>query len=346
MGIKVLPPDVNDSDSDFTPRGTDIRFGLSAIRNVGTNVVASIVATRQEKGRFQSFADYLSKVEVVAVNKKTVESLIKAGAFDSLGEPRKGLHTVHADAIDACVDVKRAEAIGQFDLFGGSEESSEVFDVRVPVGEWDKAVLLAYEREMLGLYVSDHPLFGVEHVIAAHVDTPISGIIDKDDGASVVVGGLLSSVTRRVTKQGNAWAAVQLEDLEGSVEVMFFPATYQLAAIHLVEDAVVLVRGRVDKREDTPKLIASDITVPDLSVGPRGPVTVSLPTARCTPPVVERLKEVLRGHPGTTDVLLQLTTGAKTTTVRLDDGHRVTASASLFADLKALLGPGCLPLGG
>ncbi|MFN2539474.1 MAG: DNA polymerase III subunit alpha [Mycobacteriales bacterium] len=348
MGIKVLPPDVNDSDSDFTPRGTDIRFGLSAIRNVGTNVVASIVATRQEKGRFESFADYLSKVEVVAVNKKTVESLIKAGAFDSLGEPRKGLHTVHADAIDACVDVKKQEAIGQFDLFGGMDasEDSGVFDVRVPMGEWDKAVLLAYEREMLGLYVSDHPLFGVEHVIAAHVDTPISGIIDKDDGSSVVVGGLLSSVTRKVTKQGNAWAVVQLEDLEGSVEVMFFPATYQLAAVHLVEDAVVLVRGRVDKREDTPKLIASDITVPDLSVGPRGPVTVSLPTARCTPPVVERLKETLRNHPGTTDVLLQLTTGAKTTTVRLDDGHRVTASASLFADLKALLGPGCLPLGG
>jgi DNA polymerase-3 subunit alpha len=354
MGIKVLPPDVNDSDSDFTPRGTDIRFGLSAIRNVGTNVVASIVGTRTVKGRFESFADYLSKVEVVAVNKKTVESLIKAGSFDSLGEPRKGLHTVHADAIDACVDVKKQEAIGQFDLFssaddgsgGGSEEVSSVFDVRVPMGEWDKAVLLAYEREMLGLYVSDHPLFGVEHVIAAHVDTPISGIIDKDDGSSVVVGGLLSSVTRKVTKQGNAWAAVQLEDLEGSVEVLFFPATYQLAAVHLVEDAVVLVRGRVDKREDTPKLIASDITVPDLSVGPRGPVTISLPTARCTPPVVEHLKEVLRNHPGTTDVLLQLTTGAKTTVVRLDDGHRVTPSASLFADLKALLGPGCLPLGG
>jgi DNA polymerase-3 subunit alpha len=354
MGIKVLPPDVNDSDSDFTPRGTDIRFGLSAIRNVGTNVVASIVGTRTVKGRFESFADYLSKVEVVAVNKKTVESLIKAGAFDSLGEPRRGLHTVHADAIDACVDVKKQEAIGQFDLFssaddgagGGSEEVSSVFDVRVPMGEWDKAVLLAYEREMLGLYVSDHPLFGVEHVIAAHVDTPISGIIDKDDGSSVVVGGLLSSVTRKVTKQGNAWAAVQLEDLEGSVEVLFFPATYQLAAMHLVEDAVVLVRGRVDKRDDTPKLIASDITVPDLSVGPRGPVTISLPTARCTPPVVEHLKEVLRNHPGTTDVLLQLTTGAKTTVVRLDDGHRVTPSASLFADLKALLGPGCLPLGG
>jgi DNA polymerase-3 subunit alpha len=346
MGIKVLPPDVNDSDSDFTPRGTDIRFGLSAIRNVGHNVVASIVATRTTKGRFLDFTDYLKKVEQVAVNKKTVESLIKAGAFDSLGHSRKGLHLVHAEAIDACVETKRAEAIGQYDLFGGmgdpEAEDAGVFDVKIPMGEWDKAVLLAYEREMLGLYVSDHPLLGVEHVIAAAVDCPISGLIDKEDGSSVVVGGILSSVARKVTKQGNAWAAVQLEDLEGAIEVMFFPQTYQLAATFLVEDAVVLVRGRVDRRDETPKLIASEITVPDLSTGPRGPVVLSLPTARCTPPTVERLKEVLAEHPGTTEVHLKLLGNDKATLVRLDDGLRVTATASLFADLKALLGPSCL----
>jgi len=334
MGIKVLPPDVNDSDSDFTPRGTDIRFGLSAIRNVGTNVVASIVQTRSTKGRFADFSDYLKKVEAVAVNKKTVESLIKAGAFDSLGHDRKGLHLVHAEAIDACLETKKAEAIGQYDLFGGSDatEDTGVFDVRIPTGEWEKSVLLAYEREMLGLYVSDHPLFGVEHVIANAVDCPVSAI-----------GGLLSSVNRRVTKQGNPWAQVQLEDLEGSIEVMFFPATYMNAAVHLVEDAIVLVRGRVDKREEAPKIIASDLTVPDLSVGERGPVVVSMPTARCTPPLVERLKEVLAAHPGTTEVHLQLEGSGKSTVVRLDDRLRVSASASLFADLKQLLGPGCLP---
>jgi DNA polymerase-3 subunit alpha len=349
MGIKVLPPDVNDSDGDFTPRGTDIRFGLSAIRNVGTNVVASLVETRTAKGRFADFSDYLKKVEAVAVNKKTVESLIKAGAFDSLGHDRKGLFHVHVEAIDACLETKKAEAIGQYDLFGGGgdedEGGSDLFEVRIPTGEWDKAVLLAYEREMLGLYVSDHPLYGVEHVLAAAVDTPLSALADKDDGTSVVVGGLLSSVNRRVTKQGNPWAQVQLEDLEGSVEVMFFPATYMNAAIHLVEDAVVLVRGRVDKRDDTPKIIASDITVPDLSVGERGPVVVSLPTARCTPPLVERLKEVLAAHPGTTDVHLQLDGNGKTTVVKLDARLRVAAGASLFADLKQLLGPGCLPSG-
>ncbi len=351
MGIKVLPPDVNDSDGDFTPRGTDIRFGLTAIRNVGANVVASIVATRTAKGRFADFPDFLRKVEAVACNKKTVESLCKAGAFDSLGHTRKGLVHIHAEAIDACMETKKNEANGQYDLFGLGDDSGEedpaagsMFDVRIPVGEWEKSVLLAYEREMLGLYVSDHPLLGVEHLIAAAVDCSVSAIADRDDGATVTVGGILSSVTRKVTKQGNAWALAQLEDLEGGVEVMFFPASYQSAAVHLVEDAVVLVRGRVDKREDVPKIIANEVIVPDLSIGPRGPVVVSIPTPRCTPPVVERFKEVLASHPGTTEVHLQLVNGGKTTVVRLDDRLRVTATPSLFADLKALLGPGCLPV--
>ena len=351
MGIKVLPPDVNDSDSDFTPRGTDIRFGLSAIRNVGTNVVASIVATRTAKGRFGDFADYLKKVEAVACNKKTVESLIKAGAFDSLGHTRKGLVHVHVEAIDNCLDTKRAEAIGQFDLFsfaddGPSALGDDVFDIQIPVGEWEKVLLLTYEREMLGLYVSDHPLFGVEHVIAAAVDCPLSSIGELTDGHNVTVGGILSAVTRKMTKQGNAWATVLLEDLEGAVEVMFFPASYQAASVHLVEDAVVLVRGRIDKRDDTPKIIANEVIVPDLSIGPRGPVVVSLPTPRCTPPVVERFKEVLAAHPGTTEVHLQLVNAGKTTVVRLDDRLRVTAHPALFADLKALLGAGCLPVSG
>jgi DNA polymerase-3 subunit alpha len=346
MGIKVLPPDVNDSDSDFTPRGTDIRFGLSAIRNVGTNVVASIVATRTSRGRYLDFSDFLRKVEAVACNKKTVESLCKAGAFDSLGHSRKGLVHIHQEAIDACLETKRAEAIGQFDLFGEEEAADGlgggVFDVKVPLGEWDKSLLLNYEREMLGLYVSDHPLFGVEHLIASAVDCPVSAIQDRDDGSNVIVGGILSGVTRKMTKQGNAWALVQLEDLEGSVEVLFFPASYQLAATFLVEDAVVLVRGRIDKREDIPKIIANEVIIPDLSIGPRGPVIVAIPTQRCTQPVVERFKEVLRSHPGTTEVHLQLVGPEKRTVVKLDDGLRVAATPALFADLKALLGPGCL----
>ncbi|MDX6256395.1 MAG: polymerase subunit alpha [Frankiales bacterium] len=351
MGIKVLPPDVNESDSNYTPRGTDIRFGLSAIRNVGENVVRSLVATRREKGLYADFPDYLRKVEAVACNKKTVDALIKAGAFDSLGHTRRGLLAVHETAVDQVMETKRAEAIGQYDLFGGgggdeaTDGVSDAFELVIPVGEWDKAVLLGYEREMLGLYVSDHPLFGIEHVIAGAVDAGLATVMSDEtrpDGSILTIGGLITSVQRKITKKGDAWAIAIVEDLEGAIETMFFPATYQQCAVHLTEDAVVLVRGRLDKRDETPKLIAMEITVPDLSQGPRGPVILTLPAARCTPPVVERLKEVLGNHPGTTEVHLQLSTGARTTVLRLDDLLRVTATPSLMGDLKALLGPSCL----
>jgi DNA polymerase-3 subunit alpha len=352
MGIKVLPPDVNESDSNYTPRGTDIRFGLSAIRNVGENVVRSLVATRREKGGYADFPDYLRKVEAVACNKKTVDALIKAGAFDSLGHTRRGLLAVHETAVDQVMETKRAEAIGQYDLFGGMGDDADAaggvadaFELVIPVGEWDKAVLLGYEREMLGLYVSDHPLFGIEHVIAGAVDCGLATVMadeTRPDGSILTIGGLITGVQRKMTKKGDTWAIATVEDLEGAIEVMFFPATYQQHAVHLTEDAVVLVRGRLDKRDETPKLIAMEITVPDLSQGPRGPVILTLPAARCTPPVVERLKEVLGNHPGTTEVHLQLSTGARTTVLRLDDRLRVTATPSLMGDLKALLGPACL----
>jgi DNA polymerase-3 subunit alpha len=348
MGIKVLPPDVNSSDANFTPVGTDIRFGLTAIRNVGDNVVGSIIATRRSAGMYADFPDFLRKVEPVACNKKVIESLIKAGAFDSLGHTRQGLLRVHADAVDACMDTKRNEAIGQFDLFGTGDEEAESpgfgLDLVIPLGEWEKQTLLAYEREMLGLYVSDHPLFGIEHVLAAAVDCSVSALTgeEKADGAIVTIGGILSTLTRKVTKTGNAWALATLEDLEGAIEVMFFPAAYQLCGIHLVEDAVLLVRGRLDKHEDVPRLIAMDVMVPDVSVQPRGPVTITLPAPRCTPIVVERLKDVLATHPGTTEVRLQVSAGQKVTVLRLGDAFRVTPTNGLMADLKALLGPAAI----
>jgi DNA polymerase-3 subunit alpha len=351
MGIKVLPPDVNESDLNFTPRGTDIRFGLSAIRNVGENVVNSVIATRRSKGRYTGFYDFLRKVEPVACNKRVVESLIKAGAFDSLGHTRRGLVSVHADAIDACMDTKRAEAAGQFSLFGEVTEASPdegadpLGNMPIPLTEWDKKVLLNFEREMLSLYVSDHPLLGVEHVLAQHTDSRITELVaEGEDGKVVTVGGLLSSIARKVTKRGDAYAQAVLEDLEGAIEVFFFPQVYTAYGILLAEDEVLCVKARLDKREDTAKLIAMEVTRPDLSAGngPRGPVVVRLDTSRCTEPVVERLKEILRQHPGMTEVHLELQSGSRTTLLRLDDGLRVTAAPSLMADLKQLLGAGCL----
>ena len=343
MGIQVLPPDVNESDAEYTPRGTDIRFGLAAIRNVGEGVVASIKSGRDSKGRYQSFGDFLAKVDAQVCNKKTIESLIKAGAFDSLAHTRKGLMAVYLEAIDSVIETKRAEAIGQFDLFGG-ESATSVSNVAldIPPGEWEKAMLLSYEREMLGLYVSDHPLLGVEHVLRSGTDMSISELLD--DGGHhdqfVTIGGLITSVTRKVTRQGASWAVVTIEDLEGSIEALFYSKTYNQYALTLTEDRIVIIRGRVDKQEDQFRFTALEMKSADVSAAPTGPLVITLPINQCTPPVVDRMKEILRSHPGKREVHLHLGENGMRTVMKLDT--LITSSPSLSADLKSILGPNCL----
>ncbi|MGU3434140.1 DNA polymerase III subunit alpha [Actinomycetes bacterium M1A6_2h] len=349
LGITVLPPDVNESELNFASVGEDIRFGLGAIRNVGANVVASIIAARKEKTAYRDFSDYLGKIDATACNKKVTESLIKAGGFDSLGHPRKGLMLVHADAIDAVLGTKKAEAMGQFDLFGGvdaDESINAVFDVKIPDEEWDTKHRLALEREMLGLYVSGHPLNGVEHVLASQSDTNIPAILEGGikDGTQITVGGILTSVNRRVNKNGLTWASAQLEDMTGGIEVLFFPQAYSVLGADVSEDSVVLVKARVSQRDDRgPSLIVNDLAVPDLSaIGVAKPLAVSLPTRLCTADKVGALKKVLASHPGSSDVHLRLVSGERITMLRLDDSLRVTPSSALMGDLKALLGPACL----
>jgi DNA polymerase III subunit alpha len=366
MGVKVLPPDVNASVATFTAVGADVRFGLAAIRNVGVNVVEAIVATRKSKGEFTSFADFLRKVPQVVCNKRVIESLVKAGAFDSFSHPRKGLVLIHEQAVDSVIDLKRNEAIGQDSLFGGDDQAEAAFEVAIPETEWDKKTLLNFEREMLGLYVSDHPLLGIEHLIANGTDISVAelmaiaedgeedderppvvasaGQAGRNDGQIVKIGGILSGVTRKVTKKGDTWAAATLEDLAGAIEVLFFPNSYQLYATAIADDAIVIVKGKVDRRDDVPKLIAMDMTIPDLSTGADGsaPIVLQLAVTKCVPPVVEQLREVLRTHPGTTEVHMRLRGNQKTTVVRLDDKLRVTPGPALHADLKQLLGPSCI----
>ncbi|WP_406273322.1 DNA polymerase III subunit alpha [Nocardia sp. NBC_00881] len=349
LGITVLPPDVNESEQNFASVGKDIRFGLGAVRNVGANVVASIIQARKEKSKFTDFSDYLNKIDAIAASKKVTESLIKAGGFDSLGHPRKGLLLIHSDAIDAVMATKKAEAIGQFDLFGGldaDESVTSVFNVKVPDEEWESKHRLALEREMLGLYVSGHPLNGIEHVLAAQADTQIPAILEGDikDGTQVTIGGILASVNRRINKNGLAWASAQLEDLTGGIEVLFFPQSYSVYGMDVVEDAVVLVKARVSVRDDRISLIANDLAVPDLSaIGVAKPLAVTVTTRMCTPDKIGELKRVLCRHPGTSDVHVRHV-GArdKTTLWKLDESLRVSPSSALMGDLKALLGPSCL----
>ncbi|UNS96530.1 DNA polymerase III subunit alpha [Streptomyces tubbatahanensis] len=351
MGIKVLPPNVNESEANFTSQDdSTIVFGLTAVRNVGQNVVDSIVKCRKAKGKYTSFPDFLDKVEAVVCNKRTVESLIKAGAFDEMRHTRKGLTAQFEPMIDNVVQVKRKEAEGQFDLFGDlggdAADSGPGFglDVQFSEEEWDKTYLLAQEREMLGLYVSDHPLFGLEHVLNDKADAAIAQLTggDYSDGSIVTIGGIISGLQRKMTKQGNAWAIATVEDLAGSIDCMFFPATYQLVSTQLVEDAIVFVKGRLDKREDVPRLVAMELMIPDLSdASASAPITITIPTVKVTPPLVEKLGYVLTQHRGGSEVRVRLQ-GARTTTVLRLDRHRVTPDPALFGDLKELLGPSCL----
>ena len=232
---------------------------------------------------------------------------------------------------------------------GGGDDpfgSGPVFSSEVPdLPEWDKKDKLAYERDMLGLYVSDHPLLGLEGILGKLADTQIADLVEDDerpDGATVTIAGLVTALTRKTTKQGNLWAIAQIEDLGGSIEALFFPSTYQTVSTMLSPDTVVTVRGRLNRRDGQVALYVQEMTIPDVSSATHEAVIISLPTNRCTAPLVERFKAVLENHPGMSTVRLTLTSPGRQVRTQLDSSLRVEASAAFYSDIKALLGPGCL----
>nr|WP_210481659.1 DNA polymerase III subunit alpha [Naasia sp. SYSU D00948] len=345
MKIRVLPPDVNESIGFFAAVGDDIRFGLGAVRNVGMAVVEQIIEARNEKGRFTSFHDFLRKVPIGVANKRTIESLIKAGAFDSLGATRRALLEIHEDAVDAAVSIKRNEANGQIDLFGGLFEFETEPD-RVPDRpEWAKRDKLAFEREMLGLYVSDHPLAGLELQLAKHASSSISELLSSEsiaDGETVTIAGLVTEVQHRTARNsGNQYGMVQIEDFGAEITVMFMGKAYQEFAPALAADSVVVVRGRVSQREDSLNLHAYSLFTPDLgtSLG-AGPLVLTMPDHRATTDTVQALNDVLIRHSGDTEVRLRLVKGETARVFELP--FRVDVTADFYGEVKSLLGPGCL----
>ena len=352
LGIRVLSPDVNESAYTYQSVGEDIRFGLGAVRNVGEDVVASIVNSRGKIGKFKDFSHYLESIDTVACSKRVTESLIKAGAFDSLGHPRKGLVLIHEDAVDAVISTKKAADKGQFDLFAGFGGDSggvdNFFAVQVPDEEWERKHELALEREMLGLYVSGHPLDGYEEAIAAQTDTELTTILGGElkHGAEVVIGGIISSVDRRFSKKdGSPWAIVTVEDHNGaSVELLVFNKLYALVSPQIVEDNIILAKAHISIRDDRMSLFCDDLKTPDLGPGNGAglPLRLTMRTDQCTMPTIAKLKQVLVANSGDSDVYLKLVDGDESTLMILGDHLRVTRSASLMGDLKAAMGPGIL----
>jgi DNA polymerase III subunit alpha len=359
MGVKVLPPDVNESRLRFAAVGNDIRFGLGAIRNVGENVVEGIIKARTSQGRYTSFHDFLRKVPLAVCNKRVVESLVKAAAFDSLGHPRKGLIDIHEQAVDAVITDKRNEAIGQDSLFGfgtddGGESAGSSMEVPIPEGEWPQQTALAFEREMLGLYVSSHPLDGAEALLERSRDYSIADLHDGAGGAgSARIAGIITSVTKKVTKKGDVWALVGIEDHDAAIEVACFPQTYQLYAPVLLPDAVVSVTGKIRKSEasdgsTTVSFSAEQMEILDVTTALNGalpPVILNLREDRITPDVTAELKRILQAHPGKAPVHMSLSRPGRTGRTLLNlTWFSIEPGSSFMADVKSLLGPSAVSL--
>ena len=346
MGIQVLAPDVNESIGYFAAVGTDIRFGLGAVRNVGFNVVDAIREARTEKGRFESFHDFLRKVPLQVTNKRTIESLVKAGAFDSLGATRRAMVEIHEGAVESAVKIKRDEAHGNigfdFDSLFDDPQSTDQVPERP---EWSKKEKLAFERDMLGLYVSDHPLAGLEIPLAKHASTGIADLLASEqtqDGDTVTVAGLITSVQHRVAKKsGNQYGMIQVEDFGGEITAMFMGKAYTEFAPDLVNDSVVVVRGRVSMRDDGMNLHAYSVFAPELSQeADTGTLSITVLEQRATATTIQSLSQTLSTHPGVSEVRLKLVKGNVARVFELP--YQVKISADLFGELKSLLGPNCL----
>ena len=346
-GIQVLPPEVNDSVLQFAAVGKDIRFGLGAVRNVGEQVVQSIIETRQKKGNYVSFVDFLEKVEVTVCNKRVIESLIKAGAFDSFGHSRKSLCQLHEQAVDAVLGVKREEAKGQFDLFGGSDSDTGNTSLLAHLDfdsiEWQRKELLAYEKDMLGLYVSAHPLDGAERILREHAAKPIANLIEEaKEDTEVVVSGIITAIDRRVNKKGEPWAIVSLEDLDASCEVLFFPKSYSVLHADLVPDSAVAIKGKVSRRDDKFAVFGSGLIPLDLSATPADlssppPLILLADEEKMDVEVITDLRQTLAAHSGDTPIHVKLT-GRQQETLLVLDNHAVAVSPGFLGEIKALPG--------
>jgi DNA polymerase-3 subunit alpha len=314
------------------------------------------VAERETGGPFGDVYDFCRRVDPVVLNKRTMESLVKAGAFDSLGQPRQGLCLVLDEMVDRTVARRREHDVGIATLFssiedpaGGSDEEARWEGTRIPVPDqdFDKVQRLAFEKEMLGLYVSDHPLLGLGEALARHTDGTLAELRDSAggdlpgleggawaEGLVRSVGGVVTELRRQYTKKGDLMARFVLEDLQASMEVFVFPKVMAQFGSMLENDAIVVVRGRLDLRDEDPKLVCIEIQRPALGGTSANELRIALPLGVLTDDTVGRLRDVLGAHPGESPVLLQV--GEKL--LRLPPAFNVDGRNGLVGELKSLLG--------
>jgi DNA polymerase III subunit alpha len=353
-GIKVLTPDVNRSVMDFAAIGAEevppdvvllagapgaITFGLSAIRNVGGGLVELLLGERNENGPYESFHDFAERVPEPVLNKRTIESMIKAGAFDSLSHPRRGLLMVFEQIIDATLVRRRERDQGVMSLFGElGGDAAQGFDERVaiPDNEFDKSDRLKFEKEMLGLYVSDHPLLGVEAALRRKVDCGVAEATERDDGTVLVLGGVITNLSRKFTKKGDQMAVFVLEDLDSTIEVTVFPRALIELGHKLIDDAIVTVKGRIDKRDETRVgFMALDVNIVEgLDTAAAPPLRLRVPSTSLNELKIHQIRKILRDYPGDSPVYLHIGQGK---ILRLADEFCVDLDR-VVGELRMLLG--------
>ena len=342
-GIEVRTPDINVSRSDFVALSADdeaariVSFGLSAIRNVGEGLVEQLLRERDENGSYESFHDFVERAPEQVLNKRTVESLIKAGAFDNLGHTRRGLLMVFERIIDTTIERRREREKGIMSLFGDEMSGESGFSdrIEIPTLEFDKTDQLRNEKEMLGLYISDHPLMGIEYALRRKVDCTIADARERDDGAFIIIGGVITNLARKYTKRGDQMAVFVLEDLESSIEVTVFPKTLTEIGHLLTDDAIISVRGRLDRRDDARVgFMAQKVEVLE-NLGAAGPraVRIVLSASAIDEHTIDRLRGILVEFPGDSPVFFDL--GGKV--IKLTDAFNVSVDKAM-GDLRVAFG--------
>lgn len=346
-GIQVLPPDINESYAKFTVEGNTIRFGLSAIKNVGENIIDSIVKSRENKGEFLDIADFCNKIDISSINKRVVESLIKAGAFDCFKVYRSKMLAVYEKVLDGISNSRKKNLDGQLSLFADLKDDSIKIQYP-PIQEFEKRHILAMEKEMTGLYLSGHPLEEYEETLKKSTSVNISDIVTSEplgdgiiaesmvkDGNKVIIGGIITEVTKKFTKNNDMMAFIAVEDLYGTIEVIVFPKVFQRYKNLVNEDNMILIKGRLSIREDEqPKVLCESIE-PLLKTNTES-LYVLIEDEKTLKNILSEIKPLFLNFKG--NIPVYLCTKKERKKFRLDTEFWVNGDLELTANLRKKLG--------
>jgi DNA polymerase-3 subunit alpha len=340
LGLEVLPPDVNSSAVDFAVVERKIRFGLNAVKGVGESAAAAIVRERGENGPFESIWDFTERVDPQVSNKRVLEALVKCGALDSTGDPRRGMLAVLDQAALWGQKQQADRLAGQGSIFdlGPPEDERPRHHPAVPPGEFEKKDLLALEKESLGLYVSEHPLAAVRDQLRRRTDCALGDIAARRDGEVVTVAGIVGAIKQLTTKKGDPMVFLTLDDVGGSAEVVVFNSVYAASRELCEPDRILVVKGRVDhKQAGETKLLAVEVASFE-AIPERKVVTLKVDPRRADAAVVRQLRDLIVRYPGPAPVFLELTGDSGFRRLEFGPGFRVAPDSDFFAEAKHLLG--------